>query len=177
MLSIINPMYLKNQMIVNEEEMIVNEEEIIVNEEEIIVNEEEMMVNEEEMMVKEEEMMVKEEEMMVKEEEIIVKEEEIIVNEEEMFVPGEFLYITDLNVRAMLQNGWKTINHLELWEYMKNPTDSYMFSSDLEISHIMSQMETFGYNYHSGCSFGWTMRQLQYIAQYGEVSFMYNNLK
>ena len=163
MLSIINPMYLKNQMIVNEEEMIVNEEEIIVNEEEIIVNEEEMMVNEEEMMVKEEEMMV--------------KEEEIIVNEEEMFVPGEFLYITDLNVRAMLQNGWKTINHLELWEYMKNPTDSYMFSSDLEISHIMSQMETFGYNYHSGCSFGWTMRQLQYIAQYGEVSFMYNNLK
>ena len=170
MLSIINPMYLKNQMIVNEEEMIVNEEEIIVNEEEIIVNEEEMMVNEEEMMVKEEEMMVKEEE-------IIVKEEEIIVNEEEMFVPGEFLYITDLNVRAMLQNGWKTINHLELWEYMKNPTDSYMFSSDLEISHIMSQMETFGYNYHSGCSFGWTMRQLQNIAQYGEVSFMYNNLK
>ena len=170
MLSIINPMYLKNQMIVNEEEMIVNEEEIIVNEEEIIVNEEEMMVNEEEMMVKEEEMMVKEEE-------IIVKEEEIIVNEEEMFVPGEFLYITDLNVRAMLQNGWKTINHLELWEYMKNPTDSYMFSSDLEISHIRSQLETFGYNYHSGCSFGWTMRQLQYIAQYGEVSFMYNNLK
>ena len=33
-------------------------------------------------------------------------------------------------------------------------------------------MEELGYNGHSGYSFGWTMRQMQYIAEHGESNYM-----
>jgi hypothetical protein len=46
-----------------------------------------------------------------------------------------------------------------------------MFSDDQEIWRITAKMEELGYNGHSGCSFGWTMRQMQYIAKYGEEKY------
>jgi hypothetical protein len=91
---------------------------------------------------------------------------------EDIFVFGQFLYVIDVFDREMLQNAWTAINQLDLWEYMKRPTDSYMMSSDPEINIITKKMEDLGYNGHSGSSFGWTMRQMQHIAQHGEDDFM-----
>ena len=90
----------------------------------------------------------------------------------EIFVFGQFNYVIDDNDKEMLQNAWNAINQLDLWEYMKRPTDSYMMSSDAEINIITKKMEELGYNGHSGSSFGWTMRQMQHIAQHGEDDFM-----
>jgi len=90
----------------------------------------------------------------------------------DVFVFGKFIYVIDIFDREMLQNAWTAINQLDLWEYMKRDTDSYMMSSDPEINIITKKMEELGYNGHSGCSFGWTMRQMQHIAQHGEEDFM-----
>jgi len=88
------------------------------------------------------------------------------------FVPGQFLYIKSDDYREMLQNAWTAITQLDLWDYMKRDTESYMLSSDTEIDIIHKKMEALGYDGHSGSSFGWTLRQMQYIAQNGEANYM-----
>jgi hypothetical protein len=83
-----------------------------------------------------------------------------------------FYYVKDNSSREMLQNAWASITQLELWAYMKLDTDSYMFSNHPEVGIITKKMEELGYNGHSGSTFGWTMRQMQYIAKYGETKYM-----
>jgi len=88
-----------------------------------------------------------------------------------VFVKGQFLYIKSEHTREMLVNAWNAITQLELWSYMKQETQSYMFSTDQEINRISRKMAELGYNGHSGFSFGWTMRQMQYIAIHGEEKY------
>ena len=83
-----------------------------------------------------------------------------------LFVPGQFLYVNDTNTKDMLQNAWNAITQLDLWDYMRRETDSFMLSRDPEINIITNKMEELGYDGHSGSSFGWTMRQMQYIAEH-----------
>jgi hypothetical protein len=90
----------------------------------------------------------------------------------EICIKGKFLYIKEMHTREMLVNAWNSITQLELWDYMKQDTYSYMMSNDKEIDRITKKMEELGYNCHSGCSFEWTMRQIQYIAQNGEDTYM-----
>lgn len=96
---------------------------------------------------------------------------------DETFIKGQFMYVKDKNSREMLVNAWNAINQLELWNYMRRETYSYMFRDDEEILKITLKMEELGYNGHSGFSFGWTMRQMQYIAKYGEETYMKEILK
>ena len=67
----------------------------------------------------------------------------------------------------MLVNAYEAITLCELWNYMKKDTYSYMFSNDVEIQLITDKMNEIGCPEHSGYSFGWTMRNMQYIAQNG----------
>ena len=92
-------------------------------------------------------------------------------------IPGQFLYIRDLNSREMLTNAWRSINQTELWNYMRKEQDSFMFSNDPEIHIIINKMSELGYDGHSGSSFGWTMRQMQYIAKNGEQQYINNILQ
>ena len=92
-------------------------------------------------------------------------------NTDHTFLGGQFLYINDLYSREMLINAWNAITELDLWNYMRNEQYSYMLSNDKEIYIISRKMEELGYNGHSGFSFGWTMRQMQYIAQFGEKKY------
>lgn len=89
----------------------------------------------------------------------------------QLFSKGKFLYISDLSSREMLVNAWNAITELNLWDYMRQDTYSYMLSNDNEINLISRKMEELGYDGHSGCSFGWTMRQMQYIAKNGEKTY------
>ena len=89
-----------------------------------------------------------------------------------LFVPGQFLYVNDATNKEMLQNAWAAITQLELWDYMRRETDSFMLSRDPEINIITDKMAELGYDGHSGSSFGWTMRQMQYIAEHGESNYM-----
>ena len=88
------------------------------------------------------------------------------------FIPGTFLYISDIEKQRMLQNAWQAIQQLELWNFMKQPIDSYMNSSSDDVKRIYQKMEELGYYGHSGFSFAWTMRQMQYIAQHGEELYL-----
>lgn len=90
----------------------------------------------------------------------------------ELFIYGMFLYVTRDDNRKMLQNAWLAITQLKLWDYMKRDNTSYTMSDDYEIWIITKKMEELGYKGHSGFSFGWTMRNMQYIAQHGEENFM-----
>ena len=87
------------------------------------------------------------------------------------FTSGEFLYIDDVRERTMLQNGWAAVDELELWDYMKQDIDNYCWSDAPEVLRIGAKMGELGYDGHSGASFGWTMRQLQYIGTHGEAAY------
>ena len=88
------------------------------------------------------------------------------------FEKGKFLYIDDAHSKKMHINAWNAISQLELWDYMKNDVLSYMASKDDEIFMISNKMVELGYDFHSGSSFGWIMRQMEYIAKNGEEDYM-----
>lgn len=91
--------------------------------------------------------------------------------EEDMLVPGEFKYIKSSHSRDMLQNAYKAITQTETWDFVKKDIDSFMCSTNPEIWIITKKMVDLGYDAHSGFSFGWTMRQMQFIAKNGEKEF------
>ena len=86
-------------------------------------------------------------------------------------ISGNFYYVTTDSTRELLSTAHQAITQLELWSYLKKDRDSYMMSRDKEVSRIYGKIEELGYYGHSGGSFGWTMRQMQTIAKYGEAQF------
>lgn len=101
-------------------------------------------------------------------------EQEAIVEQEPAYIdiiPGKFEYITDKYEREMLSNAWRAITITETWNFVREPIESFMMCNDNRIWVITAKMQELGYNGHSGCSFGWTMRQMQYIAKNGEENF------
>ena len=88
------------------------------------------------------------------------------------FIPGEFKYVKDTWSRDMLVNAWQAITVTELWDFVKQDIETFMFSSDPRVYAICKKMEELGYGGHSGSSFGWTMRTMQYIATHGEEEYM-----
>jgi hypothetical protein len=100
-----------------------------------------------------------------------IEEEIPILMRSWLFTLGEFLYVGDVRERTMLQNGWAAVNELELWNFMKQDIDNYCWSDAPEVLRIGAKMGELGYDGHSGASFGWTMRQLQYIGQHGEAAY------
>ncbi len=91
--------------------------------------------------------------------------------EEENFIHGQFDYVKDSWTRDMLINAWQAITVTEMWNFVKQPIDSFMFSNDRRVNIIYNKIEELGYRGHSGASFGFTMRTMQYIAKYGESKF------
>jgi len=84
---------------------------------------------------------------------------------------GKMPYINNEHSREMLENAWQAINLTENWGFVSQPTESFQFSEDNRISIITEKMEQLGYYGHSGCSFGWTMRQMQFLATNGVEKF------
>lgn len=87
------------------------------------------------------------------------------------FIPGKFEYVTDESTREMLVNAWQAITETELWDFVKQEIDSFMFSTDKRLNIINNKMEQLGYSGHSGSTFGFTMRAMQYIAKNGEEKY------
>ena len=70
--------------------------------------------------------------------------------------------------RTMISTAIASITILELWDYMRNfKGESFMFSDDVEIMQIYNKIADLGYDGHSGCSFAFVMRTMQYIAIHG----------
>lgn len=85
---------------------------------------------------------------------------------------NEFNTITNSHEREMLKNAYDAINASEAWDWLKNfNQQSFMFSLDPMVNKISENMEKLGYNGHSGASFGWTMRNMEYLAKNGKTKF------
>jgi hypothetical protein len=84
---------------------------------------------------------------------------------------GKMPYVKNEHSRKMLENAWQAINLTENWGFLEQPIESFQLSHDDRISIITKKMEQLGYYGHSGCSFGWTMRQMQFLAKNGVEKF------
>jgi len=78
-----------------------------------------------------------------------------------------FNYVNDTNSREMLLNAYQAIQLTEMWDFMKKDIETYMWGKNPEITIILSKMSELGYGCHSGFSFGFIMREMQFIAQNG----------
>jgi len=88
------------------------------------------------------------------------------------FQPGDFSFIRDVSSREMAQDVYKAVQAAEAWDLMKEEPEAgkgYMFSSDPRYKVVQDKMEYMG---HSGSSYGWTMRQAQFIAQKGWAEYV-----
>lgn len=84
---------------------------------------------------------------------------------------GEMNYIQNEDDKLMMTNAWQAITQTNCWNFVSQDINSFMFSDDYRVSIISRKMEELGYGGHSGCSFGFTMRNMQYLAQNGEEEF------
>ena len=96
--------------------------------------------------------------------------------DEENFISGEFNYINDKVYKIMLVTAWKAITITKTWNYIKKNRESFTFANDEKIQLILKTIIDLGYDGHSGNSFGLTMRNMQFIANYGEVKFKKMNI-
>lgn len=80
---------------------------------------------------------------------------------------GTFQYLKSVGDQQMFSTAYKAITQTETWDYVKNMKDIYGSESD----RIYKKIEELGYLGHSGCSFMGTMREMQFIAKYGEKKF------
>ncbi len=87
---------------------------------------------------------------------------------------SDFQAIKDTHIRAMMENAYHAIAMADGgWNCMKTfNEESFMFSSNPMVQTISKNMETLGYTGHSGASFGWTMRTMEYLAKYGKEAFI-----
>ncbi len=86
---------------------------------------------------------------------------------------SDFIKIKDTHVREMMKNAYDAITMADGWDFMKNFNDeSFMFSSNPLVRTISANMEFLGYTGHSGASFGWTMRTMEYLAKKGKDAFI-----
>ena len=86
---------------------------------------------------------------------------------------AEFNTISDEHSRFMLKNAHQAITLSEHWHFMKTFSEqSFMFSDSSAVSTIMNKMSQLGYDGHSGCSFGWTMRHMEFLAKNGKQAFL-----
>jgi hypothetical protein len=98
------------------------------------------------------------------------------IENNEAFVPGKFHYVNEWD-KEMFTNAWQAITLTENWEFMKTDIESFMWSDDPRVDIINAKMVELGYNGHSGASFGYTMRRMQYLAKNGEEKFKAEYLK
>ena len=86
---------------------------------------------------------------------------------------AEFNIISDKNTRIMLKNAHQAITLTEYWDYMRTFNEqSFMFSNNPAVSAIIKTMSELGYDGHSGCSFAWTMRQMEFLAKNGKEVYL-----
>ena len=70
------------------------------------------------------------------------------------------------NEAAMLQDADNAITECNLWDWMNvyDPPNGFGLDNHPNLTRINNAMK---YGGHSGASYGWTMRQMEYIAKHG----------
>ena len=77
--------------------------------------------------------------------------------------------------KNMIESAYHTVNRMEKWDYLRRYSPSkdtgYMFDQDPTIGEITNAINDNWDGGHSGCSMGYTMRRIQYIANNGFQDF------
>ncbi len=86
------------------------------------------------------------------------------------YTNGDFSFMTDKMYRSMVQDTYNAVTKTDGgWEFMEtfepDPSRGFMFSSNPMLGNIAKNMEL--HEHHSGSSYAWSMRQVQYIAKNG----------
>ncbi len=87
---------------------------------------------------------------------------------------GDFTFIQDKHRRTMLKEAWVAVEKADAWHDLKSidvpGEDGFMFSKHPAVKRISEALvDTIG---HSGGSWGWTMRRMEYIAKNGWDNFV-----
>lgn len=81
----------------------------------------------------------------------------------------DFSFISDIMTRTSLEIMQIVLNDHNLWDYVKNfSEESFMFSNSDELKIISNDVRN---DFHSGASFGLTLRSMQYIMLNGFEKF------
>lgn len=84
----------------------------------------------------------------------------------------DFLFITDVHTRSMIEDGYKGVMKSEGWNILRNFSgDSFMITRDPEVKRVMTAINNESKCDHSGCSLALTMRQLERISHIGMNKF------
>jgi hypothetical protein len=84
--------------------------------------------------------------------------------------------------KQMLEDAFAAMEKVEgSWDYLANKTvpekdTGFMFSRDTMIKKISDEVDKDGKIGHSGSSFGWTMREMEYIAKNGWTVYVHIRL-
>ena len=83
------------------------------------------------------------------------------------YQPGDFSFLRDEASRRYAKDTYEAVTKAEGWALMKeDPGEGgFMYSADERYKGIQDNMELM--REHSGSSYGWCMRQVQYIATNG----------
>ena len=84
---------------------------------------------------------------------------------------GNFDYIKESEHRDMLRFTWKAIELTNMWSFIERPDCNFSDINNENISFIYHKIESLGYYGHTKKTLAFTLRGLQYIAQYGENEF------
>ena len=95
---------------------------------------------------------------------------------------GDFSFVEDKDTRVMLDSMCKAVTVTENWNKLadaKSGEGGFMFPSDPAIQRLTAEItkaDEFN-KYHSGSSFGWTIRQMEFIAKSGWPVFCADYMK
>ena len=86
---------------------------------------------------------------------------------------GEFDFIHNTSTRAFLKSAHKAISICELWDWLRDyNTDAFMFDKSPEVTRINAKMREDPINgNHSGSSYGFIMRDMEFIAKNGYENY------
>ena len=93
---------------------------------------------------------------------------------------GDFDFVRDISTKEFLKSAHRAISLCELWDWMRiyqpPPNTGFMWSKTPELDRINQQMWKDPVNgSHSGSSYGFIMREMEYIAKNGYENYKNEN--
>jgi len=86
---------------------------------------------------------------------------------------GDFSFIVDKTSKTCLYSGYKAVAEVNGWEYLKtfDPPNGFAFCEPTDELRRINSAISKHYDGHSGSSYNWTMRCMQFIAKNGWYAF------
>lgn len=80
-----------------------------------------------------------------------------------------FNFIVDQSTKEFLQSAHRAITNCEMWDWIRiNNITSFMYEDGPEMRKFINEMQKDNINdNHSGSSYGFIMREIEYIAKNG----------